>query len=650
MNKYSNLSKPIKIGGVEIKNRMFMAPMDTGFGNTEYGGFTDEGIEYFTARAKGGFGLLFSGGTNADYVVDGNDSILNHPKEFIAQGKKLNQKLNEYGSKMFIQLSMNIGRNGGLKTPSPLPLLGNPSVKTDSLTVEEIHMKVEEMGKAAKLCKEAGFAGVDIHALHWGHLLDSFALPFMNHRNDEYGGSLKNRLRITKEIVEAIKRECGQDFPVTMRLALKSYMKDFNKASFDGSEEVGRTLEEAIEIAKELEAYGYDGLSTDTGTLDAFYYSMPPSYVPAGYTINMAAQVKKAVNIPILCGGRMANPDLNEEAINSELIDAVVIGRQAIADPEYANKVLENRTDEIRYCIGCNQGCIWGYSLTGKVGCAVNPNVGHEKDELKPTKTSKKVLVIGGGVAGMEAANTAFLRGYDVSLYEKSNHLGGNLIPAGAHDFKNEVHQLNDYYKRQLELHQIDIHLGEEMNSQKIKQLNPDVVILALGANPIVPPIAGVDGKNVLLAEEALVGERNVGHKVIIVGGGLVGCEIAYGYLQEGKEVTIVEAMDELMKADVPIMNKTMLLDSFEYYNAEVLTSSRLKSINSTGAVVSLPDGSDKQVEADTIIMSVGYRSSKSFADELKDAGIETYEVGDVNKVGNIMTCIHDAYEVASQV
>ena len=202
MNRYHNLSKPIQIGTAVIKNRMFMAPMDTGFGNTEWGGFTKTGIDYFVRRAEGGFGLLFSGGTNADCIVDGNDGILNHPDEFIAQGKELNARLAEYGCKMFIQLSMNVGRNGGLKTPSPVPTLGDPSVITTALTIEEIHTKISEMGKAAKLAKEAGFAGVDIHALHWGHLLDSFALAFMNHREDEYGGSLENRLRVAKEIVE----------------------------------------------------------------------------------------------------------------------------------------------------------------------------------------------------------------------------------------------------------------------------------------------------------------------------------------------------------------------------------------------------------------------------------------------------------------
>ena len=648
MLEYKHLSSPLRIGSVEIKNRMMMAPMDTGFGNTEWGGFTQAGIDYFVRRAEGGFGLLFSGGTNGDCVVDGCDSILNHPDEFIGQGKTLNERIAAYGCKMFIQLSMNVGRNGGLKTPSPLPTLGNPDVMTEALTVEEIHTKVEEMGRAAKLCKDAGFAGVDIHAMHWGHLLDSFALAFMNHREDEYGGSLANRIRVAKDIVEAIKRECGQDFPVTMRLALKSYMKGFNRASFDGSDEIGRTLEEAIEIGKLLESYGYDGLSVDAGTLDAFYYAMPPSYIPQGFMLEMAEKLKKAVTIPVLCGGRMADPDMNEKAIADGKIDAVVIGRQAIADPDYGNKVTDGKTEEIRTCIGCNQGCIWGYFCTGKVSCAVNPEVGHEKDwRVTKAPIKKKVVVVGGGIAGMEAARTAFMRGHDVTLYEKSNVLGGNLIPAGAHDFKREVNGLNEYYKHQMDKLGIDVKLNTEVTTEMLKNMNADAIILAVGSVPVMPKIEGIDHLKTVSGVDALLEKKPIGDKVVIVGGGLVGCEIAYGYAKEGKDVTIVEALDETMKTNnVPAMNKIMLLDAFEYYGTKVLTSARLNAVTDDGAVVTLSDGTTTTLEADNVIMSVGYRPLPSMQEALAGCGAELYEIGDGAKVGNVLTCIRDAFEV----
>lgn len=649
MKQYPHLTSPIRIGSVSVKNRMFMAPMDTGFGNTPWGGFTREGIEYFVRRAQGGFGLLFSGGTNGDCVVDGCDSILNHPAEFARQGKELNARVEACGAKMFIQLSMNVGRNGGLKTPSPLPTLGNPSVITEALTIDEIHTKIAEMGKAAKLCKDAGFSGVDIHAMHWGHLLDSFALSFMNRREDEYGGSLENRIRVAKEIREAIARECGPDYPVTMRLALKSYMKGFNKASFDGSEEVGRTLEEAVEIVKLLEQYGYDGLSVDAGTLDAFYYAMPPSYIPAGFMIDMAAKVRKAVSIPVLCGGRMADPDMNEKAIAEGKIDAAVIGRQAIADPDYTRCVMEGRPEDIRTCIGCNQGCIWGYFCTGRVGCAVNPLVGREaEEEISPASEKKKVAVVGGGIAGMEAARICALRGHDVALFEKTEELGGNLIPAGAHDFKLEIGSLVGYYRHQMETLPVDLRMNTEATPELLKSLHPDVILLAVGSRPVMPPVQGIDHPKTVSGVDALLGRKPVGQRIVIIGGGLVGCEIAYGYAKEGRDVTIVEALPEIMSTgNMPGMNKSMLLDAFEHYGTTVLTNTRLKAVTDEGSIVTMADGTEKTVLADTVIMSVGYRKLPSMAEALKDTGAQIVEIGDGRQVGNVLTSVRDAFEAA---
>ena len=647
--KYPEISKPIKIGSVTVKNRMMMAPMDTGIGNNAWGGFTPDGVEYFVRRANGGFGLLFSGGTSVDSIVDGVDTLTDHADEFIETGLEMNRRLAEYECKMFIQLSMNVGRNAGLKTPSPLPTLGNPNVTTQALTIDEIHTKVRQAAKAAKIVQKAGFAGVDIHAMHWGHLIDSFALSLMNRREDEYGGSLENRLRFAKEIVEAIKAECGKDFPVTMRIALKSYMKGFNKASFDGSDEAGRTLEEAIEICKLLEQYGYDAVSTDVGTLDAFYYAMPPSYVPLGFTVDMAYEVKKAVNIPVLCGGRMADSDINERAIAEGKIDAVVIGRQAIADPDYANKILEGKPEEIRTCIGCNQGCIWGYSTKGKVGCAVNPEVGYETRQLTKTDTPKTVAIIGCGVAGMEAAMVLTLRGHKVTIFEKSNHLGGNLVPAVAHDFKCEVASLNEYFRYQMKLMDIDVRLNCEMTAEKINALGADAVIFALGSSPVMPKIKGCERENVISGEEALLGRKPVGERVVVVGGGLVGCEIAYGYAKEGRKVTVVEALDELMKrGDVPRMNKDFLLDAFTYYGTQICTSAKLTEVCDEGAVLESSDGTQQTIPCDTVIMSVGYRPLKSMKDGL--TAKEVYEIGDGRQVGNVLTCIADAYKVACEI
>ena len=608
-----------------------------------------EDVEYFVRRAEGGFGLLFSGGTSTDAEVDGTDTILNHKQEFIATGRELNTRLSAYGAKMFMQLSFNVGRNGGLKTPSPLPHLGNPTVTTEALTVQGIHHKVKSMVQAAGLCRDTGFAGMDIHAMHWGHLLDSFALSLMNYREDESGGCLTNRIRVAKEIVEAIKRECGEDFPVIMRLALKSYMKGFDKASYDGSEEAGRTVEEAIEIGKLLESYGYDALSTDAGTLDAFYYAMPPAYVKKAYTLDMAARLKAAVSIPVLCGARMADPDLDEQAIAEGKIYAVVIGRQAIADPDFVKKVASGESECVRTCIGCNQGYIWEYFTSGKVGCTVNPEVGHESyHRVTKAAEKKKVIIVGGGVTGMEAARTSKLRGHDVTLYEKSDVLGGNLIPAGAHDFKAEVADLCEYYKHQMELLDVEVRLHTPADAKLLRESGADAIILAVVSSPIMLRIEGIDHPKAVFGVDALLGKKAVGEKVVVVGGGLVGCEIALGYEQEGKEISIVEALDEIMKTgDVPGMNKTMLLDAFEYYGTEILTNTRLKTVNDDGALVLMADGAEQTIPADTVIMSVGYRPLPSARTKLAGCGAEIYEIGDGSKVGNVLTCIRDAYEVA---
>ncbi|MDO5297146.1 MAG: FAD-dependent oxidoreductase [bacterium] len=653
MNEYKNIAAPFSIGKVKIKNRLLMAPMDTGFGNLPNGIFTSAGIEYFVRRAQGGFGLLFSGGTNVDGPVDGTPCILDDPRQFVLAGKNINERLRAYGCKMFMQLTMNIGRNAGMKSPSPLPALRNPSVTVPELTAAEIHTKVEEMAQAAKLVREAGYAGIDIHALHWGHLLDSFALAFMNHRQDEYGGSLENRLRLCREIAEAIKKACGRDFPVTMRIALKSYMKDFDKASFTGEEEVGRTLEEAIAIAKLLESYGYDALSTDVGTLDAFYHAMPPSYIPMGSSLDLAAEVKKAVKIPILCGSRFADPDLIEQALAEGRVDAAVVGRQAIADPDFANKVLTGHPENVRTCIGCNQGCIWGYFTRGRVSCAVNPEVGREGQNLiAPALEKKNVAVVGGGLSGMEAARIAALRGHKVTLYEKSSALGGNLIAAGAHDFKREVAQLNEYFKQQMRLLPIDVKMNTEASAKAVSELKADAVILAVGSVPIMPAsIPGIDLPKTLSSIEACLNSKPVGNSVVVVGGGLVGCELAYGYAKEGKEVTIVEALEDILLVnDVPEMNKIMLQDAFEHYGTRVLTQTRLQEITPEGAVVLKADGSRENIPADTVVMAIGYRPLPSMAEQLAGCGAAVYEIGDGNRVGNVLTCIQDAYEVAAHL
>lgn len=655
MTTYKHLSSPFQIGKVTIKNRFVMAPMDTGSYEGEHGEYTADGIEYFVRRAQGGFGLLYSWGHTTDSQVDVfGPTMLQYPAAFLRAGKELNARLEAYGTKMFIQLAFGLGRNvPGYAAPSELPTFGQPEKLTRALTKDDIQKKIDQLVQSAVLAKSAGFAGVEVHALHWGHLLDEFAMSLTNKRTDEYGGSLENRLRIARQLVEGIKQECGADFPVSMRLGLRSYIKGFGKASFTGDEreEAGRTLEESIEIAKMLETYGYDSLSVDTGTLDSFYYACAPSYIPRGYMVEMAAAVKKAVNIPVLAGSRMNTPELAEAGIAEGKFDAIVLGRPSIADPDYPKKVMTGHLEKIRPCIGCNQGCIHRYFTAGYVGCAVNPEMGRSMTyRPNPALTKKKIVVVGGGVAGMEAARIADLRGHDVILLEKTNALGGNLLPAGKHDFKKEVLELNEWYKQELSASRVDIRMNTEATPGLLKELSPDAVILAVGSIPVMPRLKGIDHAKTVSCIEALSERKEVGQKVVIVGGGLVGCEMALEYVREGKQVTIVEALPALLAGDVPFGNRQMLLDAFEHYGVEQLVGHRLSEINDKGAVVQQPDGSLQTLSADTVVMAVGFKPLPSLKGQLADLNVEIYEVGDGNKVGNIMTAIWQAYEVAHSI
>lgn len=656
--KYKNLSSPLKIGSITIKNRMCVAPMDTGACSGPQGEFSKEGIDYFVRRAQGGFGLIYSGGQAVDSIVDPviGSTLLQAPAVFKKAGIELNTRLKAYGAHMFIQLSFGFGRNmPGACAPSELPVCGMPNMTSPEITKEQIKQKVDQMVQAAVLVKESGFSGVEIHAIHWGHLLDQFAMSITNKRTDEYGGSLDNRLRIARELVEEIKQACGKDFPVTMRLGLRSFMKDFGKASYTGEEEIGRTLEESIESAKRLEAYGYDALSVDAGTVDSFYYACPPGYIKSGYLIDMAAAVKKEVSIPVLVGGRMADADMSEKAIADGKIDGIALGRPSLADPDYAKKIMMDTSEKIRPCIACNQGCIHRYVTVGSVCCAVNPETGRDISYgITPALQKKKVVIVGGGVVGMEAARTAALRGHSVTLFEKTDRLGGNLIPAGKHEFKKEVQELNEWYQQEIKVQeQIEIRMKEEATPDKIKELNPDVVILAVGSTTVMPKLPGIEKDHVMSCVDALEDKKPIGQNVVIVGGGLVGCEMALEYIQQGKNVSIVEALDDIMSAGeaVPTQNKQMLLDAFEHYNTQIFRGHRLTSINDQGAlVVDAKTGAEKQLEADTVIMSVGFRPNKSIADKLSDTNCIVYELGDGHSVGNILTAVWDAYEVAHTI
>ena len=583
MQNYEYLGKPLQIGGLTIRNRFCMAPIGGGQHHLPGGGLKDGTIQYLIERAKGGFGLIFTGAIAADGTVDPytgvGPTILQNPDAFKMTATELNERAGAYGTKIFAQITMGLGRNyPNLPAPSSVHVFQRPGEVSPELTRDQIKSKIESVVKASKIAKDSGFSGVEVHSIHWGYLLDQFALSMMNHRTDEYGGSLENRLRAAKEILEGIRQECGSEFPVSMRLGLKTFVKGFEQASLTGEEEIGRTLEEGVEIAKLLESYGYGCLNVDTGTYDSFYYACPPMYMPKGYLVELAAKAKEAVNIPILAGGRMNEADIAENAIRDGKIDAVVLGRAALADPEYPNKVLTGHTEKIRPCIACNQGCITRLQQGKQPTCAVNPAAMREvRYALRLCVQPKKVVVVGGGVASMEAARTAAMRGHKVSLYEKNESLGGNLIPGGSHSFKKEVRELNAWYQNELKALPVEIRTGEAVTADQLRDMDVDVIILAAGSVPVMPKVPGIDDKKVIGCMEAFAHPEKVGQKVMVIGGGLVGCEMALEYAQDGKEVTVVEALPKILSAGIPspIPNGQMIPDLFEHLNILTLRSHR---------------------------------------------------------------------------
>lgn len=659
--KHQILFTPFKVGHVTIKNRFCMAPMGNSIGFGAKGEFSQNGVDYLVERAKGGVGLIFTGAMMTDMQVDPFSPVeglspLYSPMNFRRTAIALNERVHSYGTKIFAQITMGLGRNyPGLHAPSELPVFFDPSQKSPALTKDDIKKKVDAMVQAAALMKASDFDGVEVHAMHWGYLLDQFALSITNHRTDEYGGSLENRLRVTKEIIEGIKQVCGSSFPVTMRLGLKSYIKGLFQASLTGEDEAGRTLEEGVEICKLLESYGYDALNVDAGIYDSFYYASPPMYQPKGFTLDLAKAAKKAVHIPILAGGsRIDDPDMCAKAIEEGKADAIVIGRALLADSHFPKKVESGKIEDIRPCIGCN-ACINRGLTTGDPLCAVNPTVLREAVYgLNKTVEPKKIVVVGGGVAGMEAARVAKMRGHDVSLYEKGDKLGGNLVPGATHSFKADMQRLIEWYQRALKNMNVPIHLNTELDVNAIKKMNPDVVFLAVGSTPVMLNFKGNDDPRVISCIDALLGKKKIGQRVVIVGGGQVGCEMAYEYAKEGKTVTLVEALDAVLSSGpaVPLMNKMMLNDLLDFHKVKVYTGHTLSSIDKNGAVIksAKDDAAPIEIVADSVIISVGFKPVPTMAKDLYGSGFAVYEMGDGSKVGNVMTAVSDAYEIARSV
>jgi 2-enoate reductase len=664
LKKYTQLFTPIKIGKVEIKNRYAMAPMGPlGLSDNE-GAFNDRGIEYYTERAKGGTGLLFTGVTFVDNEIEKHamphvPCSTHNPVHFIRTAFEMTERIHAYDTKIFLQMSAGFGRVTVPTNMGEYPPVSSSAIphrwldKTcRPMTKEEIRHIVAMFGKGAFNAKRAGFDGVQIHAVHEGYLLDQFAISFFNHRTDEYGGSLENRLRFAREVAEEIRKACGDDFPVTLRYSPKSFIKDYKSGALPGEKfiEKGRDIEEGIEAAKLLVGYGYAALDVDVGSYDSWWWSHPPMYQKKGLFMPYAKIMKEHVNVPIICAGRMDNPDTALQALEEGACDMVSLGRPLLADPDYVNKLQRGDVKSIRPCISCHEGCMGRVQAYSALNCAVNPQAAREKVRAyNPIFKKKKVLIVGGGVSGCEAARVLALRGHEPVLYEKSDRLGGNLIPGGVPDFKEDDGALVAWFEHELETLKVPVMRNTEITKDFILSDKFDTVIIATGSTPKKLNLG--HNEKVFTAEDVLLKKADPGKRVVVVGGGLIGCETALWLSKEGKTVTIVEVMDKLLAVNGPLChsNSDMLKELIPFNGIKVMTSAKVKQYMDGCITCDTPEG-ETTIECDSVVLAVGYNSNRSLYEDIRFDVPQVYLLGDARRVANIMYAVWDAFEVANGI
>ena len=680
-NKYKPLFTSWKINNLEIKNRIVMTSMGGTnlLGWMEINHFDKAGAELIMQVAKNNVGLILPGCQPVYNPMFGQwlykkDGMYKELKEFMKEFHKT-------GAKLFIQLTAGFGRSFTISSmmemlytnpvlnavskpfmnldkitaaPSPSPNRWSDKVPSREMTVAEIEEFIKAFALTAKKLKEADVDGVEIHAVHEGYLLDQFTLKYVNKRTDEYGGSLENRYRFACEIVKAIKKECGDDFPVSLRYSVESKTKGFRKGALPGEEyvEAGRDMAESIEAVKLLKEAGYDMLNCDNGTYDAWYWAHPPVYMPENCNLQDVEELRKHTDLPVVCAGRL-NPDTAAEEIKEGRLDGAGFARSFLADPEWVTKLMNDRKDDIRPCILCHNGCFNMCHYKGVPNdqslldslhlarCAVNAETMQtSKHYIKKTDKPKKVVIIGGGIAGMEAARVLKLRGHNPVIYEASNKLGGTFIPASSESYKGKLRELLEWYRKQMKDLKIEINLNSKI--ENISEFGDMPVIVATGSKPRKLNIPGFD--KTIEACEYLNGKA-AGDNIAVIGGGLTGCEIAYELALQGKKVSIVEMKDDLIaQTGVCLANSSYLREWFELHKVPVYLNTALKEVKDD-SIICINNNKEIEIKCDSVISSAGY-----IPDPLSPKKKNVYLIGDCDKVGNLRTVIWKAYECAMKI
>lgn len=662
--RHAVLFQPIQIGGVEIKNRYVMAPM-ADFGLVDAGGVpTNDGIEYFVTRARGGMGLIMTGTCFVDDTIEkiGTHTLMcasgTDKWHALQQYNRMAERIHAYGGKLFIQLASGYGRSGHIPEsageavgPSEMTNRWDPNLKHRAMTAQEVETLVRAFGDAAAFFQRCGTDGVEVHAVHEGYLLDQFTMECFNHRTDQYGGSFENRYRFAVEIVQAIKARCGARFPVSLRYTAKHYMKGLLEGAVEGEEfvEMGRDLPEAVEAAKYLEAAGYDALNVDLGCYDAHFWNHPSVYQRDALYLDAAARIKEAVSVPVIVAGRMDDPDVGARAVREGKCDMVGLARPALADPDIPNKVALGQYARIRPCISCNYGCCNKVHLdAGRQGCAVNAQCARELETvLTPALEKKLVVVAGGGPGGCECARVLALRGHRVILLESSDRLGGALRSACMPSFKGHDRLLIRYFEKELERLGVDVRLGAAASVETVRALHPDVVVTATGAKPFVPPIPGAEKG--MTAVQALLDVQKVGQRAVIVGAGQVGVELGLWLLELGRQVTIVEAAPDFMPQAL-YSDREHAQALLSYRGGRVELGVQVLEIGEHDVRVQCANGAEECLPADSVILATGFRSDGRVYQDMRAAFPQVYNIGDSVKSRNIYYAVHEAYELASHL
>ena len=681
--KLAPLFTPWHIGKCEIKNRIVLTSMGGTdlFGWMEKNHFDKDGARFILEVAKNNAGLLLPGCQPVYNPMLG--SWLYKNKKMYADLKKWMPEFHKTGAKLFVQLTAGFGRSFTISSmmetlysnpvlravskpfmdldkitasASPSPNRWSDKVPSREMTKEEIHEFVEAFAKTAKLLQDAGVDGVEIHAVHEGYLLDQFTLKYVNKRTDEYGGSFENRYRFPVEIVQAIKKVCGDDFPVSLRYSVVSKTKGFREGALPGEDfvEAGRDMEESEKAAKYLQDAGYDCLNCDNGTYDAWYWAHPPVYMPENCNLADVEHIKKFVDIPVICAGRL-DPRTAAASIERGDLDGAGFARPFLADQAWVTKLMNDQEDDIRPCILCHNGCFnmchyKGVPNDQELGdslhlsrCAVNAETMQwNKHYIAKTSSPKTVHIVGGGIGGMEAARVLKLRGHNPVIHEKSDVLGGTFIPASAESYKGKLRDLLAWYRRQMTQLGIEIKLNDEVKD--VAQFGGAPVIIATGSTPRL--LRRVPGYEKMIEGCDYLNGKEVGETVAVIGGGLTGSEIAYELALLGKKPIIVEMKDDLVsQKGVCLANSSYLREWFALHKVPVYLETTLKEVKDDGIVCTGKDGKDVDIACDSVISCAGYIPAP-----LAQKGKNVYLVGDCLAIGNLRSVIWRAYEVAMKI